>query len=375
VVSVAGTSLHTSVDGSGHFSLSGVPSGDVGLQFSGTGINAQISLPAVQSTETIDLSVSVDGTTATIESEQRSGGSQNQLEGRVESLPPTTAAGTFIVDGQTVLTDANTQFFLGDATAAFSALAIGQRVHVAGTPMTGGLLATVVQIQNTNTSIPVQLNGVVENFSGTSTAFQFDVGGQLIKGDGTTTFDSSSFTDLADGVRVEVTGLQQDGYVQATSIHVNVTSSQDQSASIQGMLTSMSGTVPTLTLVVGGTTVTTTGSTEVQRRGDVQDLKALALGMTLHVVGTRQSDGSIVAQQIQIMDDSTGGAFQISGAMGAVHGSCPAITFVVNGYAIAADTSTTFTPSCGALKSGTQVLVKGVRQADGRVLASSVDKQ
>lgn len=377
VVSIQGTDLQTTADGSGHFSLSGVPAGDVGLQFSGTGINAQVSLPAVQSTETIDLSVSLDGGSATIESEHRSGGSQEQLEGRVESFPPADPL-TFVVNGQTVVTDDNTSFFLGDSTASFDDLAIGQRVHVAGSVTSAGLLATTVQIQNTNTSIPVELNGIVENFELTATGFQFDVGSQLIKGDGTTTFDSGSLADLTDGVRVEVKGLQQDGYVQATTIHVNTTDNQTDSASIEGILKTISGTGSDLTLMVGTTTVTTTSSTEVQRRGDVQDLSVLQEGMTLHVVGTRQSDGSLIARKIQIKDDGVDGKFQITGSMGGVHGSCSpstTLSFVVNGYSIVTDDSTTFTPDCGTFKSGTTVKVIGTRQASGKVLAESVEKQ
>jgi hypothetical protein len=239
------------------------------------------------------------------------------------------------------------------------------------------LLASTVQIQNTITTIPVQVNGIVENFSGSIAGFQFTVSGQMVKGDSSTTFDSSAFSDLKNGVRVEVTAQQRDGFVLATRIHVNVESGggQDNSASIEGTLTSKSGSVPNLTLIVGGTTVTTSASTDVRRRGDVQDLSTLQLNMTVHVEGTRLTNGSIAARMIQIKDDAPGGPFQIEGSMGGVHGTCPSLDFVVNGYKVFSDTSTTFTPACSTFKSGTKVLVNGVSQADGSVKATAVSKQ
>src|SRR6185295_8344926 len=91
---------------------------------------------------------------------------------------------------------------------------------------------------------------------------------------------------------------------------------QDESASIEGPLTSKTGGLPNLILIVAGTTVRTTSATEVQRKGDRQELSVLALGMTLHVVGDRQGDGSLIARKIQIKDDAAGGLFEIQGSMG-----------------------------------------------------------
>ena len=133
------------------------------------------------------------------------------------------------------------------------------------------------------------------------------------------------------------------------------------------------------------TTVTTTSSTEVRRRGDVQTLDALAVGQTVHAVGTRIADKSIVARMLQIKDDEAGGLFVIEGSMGGLKGTCPAISFGVNGYAVfttapsATDPGTEFVPdsptTCTSLKSGTKVLVEGERQADGSVKALTVTKK
>jgi hypothetical protein len=378
-VSVAGTAIQALVDNSNQFQLRGVPAGDVSLVFSAPAFNASVGLPSVQSSDLISLSVSLDTSSVTIESETRSSSAsgQQELEGRVESLPPTTPVDSLIVAGRSVLTDTNTVFTMNGSAATFADLAIGQRVHVKGQTSGTDLLASSIDIQNVNTTIPVEINGIVENFTGTVSAFQFDIDGRLIKGDALTEFfGNSTFADLAEGVRAEVKGQQADGFVQALRIHVDVPDpTQDDSASVEGPLTSIGGTAPALTLVIGGTTVTTTSSTVVQRRGDVQDLSTLQLGMTIHAVGARQTDGSIVARLLQIKDDQTGGQFEIEGPVGGVAGACPALTFGVNGYDIFTDASTTFTPSCSAIKSGTKVKVTGLVQPDGRVKADSVEKQ
>src|SRR6185437_12063200 len=148
-------------------------------------------------------------------------------------------------------------------------------------------------------------------------AFQFTVNGTLIKGDSSTSFfgdgdKADSFADLKNDLRVEVKGQQQNGFVYATRITIDTPDApppppEDTSASIEGTLKSKSGTTPTLSLLVDTTPVRTSAATTVKRRGDVQTLDTLALGQTLHVVGTRQSDGSIDARLIEIEDDASGG--------------------------------------------------------------------
>ena len=120
----------------------------------------------------------------------------------------------------------------------------------------------------------------------------------------------------------------------------------------------------------------TSSSTQVKRRGDVQTLNELKTGQSLHVVGVRQSNGSIDARLIEIDDDATGGEFEIEGALGGLKGTCPSIQFGVNGFSIQTSASTTFEgAACSALKSGDKIQVKGTRNADGSVAATRVKKQ
>ena len=379
-VSVVGTSISAPVDSSSRFTLRDVPAGNPQFKFSSPSVDATLSLQTVDSNETISLAVSVTSSSATIESLGRSSGNAEQLEGRIESIP-VTPAGSLIVAGRTVTTDTNTRIYQGSGQITFADLAVGQRVHVKGTPNATSLLASVIELQNTNVDIPVPINGIISNFTGTASSFEFQINGRTIKGDSATEFfGNSEFSDLANGKRAEVKGALREGYVYATRLKVETDDDDDDgqnsSASVEGLLSSITGAPPTLTLMIGTTTVTTTAATEVRRRGDVQDLSVLDEGMTVHAVGTRQSDGTIVARMLQIKDDAVGGLVEISGSAGGVKGTCPTLTFGVNGYNVVTDAATTFTPApgCSALKSGNNVTVKGELQANGTVKATSVAK-
>jgi uncharacterized protein DUF5666 len=225
------------------------------------------------------------------------------------ALPPTTAPLTFTAVGKTVKTDSSTQFVDGGTTRAFSDLQVGMRVHVMGSLSGNVMTATRIELQSPQVGTPSP----------------------------------------------------------------TPTPPEDTSASIQGTLKSMTGTKPALTLMVDTTTVHTSSSTDVQRRGDTQTLETLALGQTLHVVGTRNADGSINARLIEIVDDAAGGAFEIQGAVGGLSGTCPSLTFGINGYSISTSGSTSFQGgTCATLKNGLKVTVDGTKQADGSVAATTV---
>jgi hypothetical protein len=379
-VSILGTDLHAPVNG-GRFEFDGVPSGPLTLRFSGNGLDSSLPLEPVTSSEDIELAVSVEGDVVALESDRRSLGNELQLEGRVESLPPTAPADTMIVAGQLVMITTDTKFFVRGQPGTIADLAIGVRVHVKGQAAGDALAASAVNIQNTNGELPVNVNGIIQGLGITGDDFEMTIDGRLVKGDASTEFFGGTvFDDLADGKRAEVKGIQQDGFVYARRLHISDEEEDeeesDTSASIEGILASIAGSGDALTLMVGSTVVTTTGDTRVDRRGDVQDLAVLQEGMRLHVIGTRQPDASLVARRIQIKGDEPGKPVQIEGSMGGVKGGCPALDFSVNGYRVKTDGSTTFTPACGGstFKSGTKVVVDGVAQADGSIMATSVTK-
>ena len=222
-VSVVGTGPRATVDSTDNFTLTNVPAGNVDLQFSGQGMNAQVPLGTIAASEKVSVTVMRNGASMTLDCIRRMGGDSEQLEGRIDGLPPATAAGTFTISGQSVQTDTNTKFFKGDAAATFADMAIGMRVHVKGTPNATGVLAREVRIQNVNVDLGVEVEGLIADFTGTAASFQFTVNGRTIKGDATTVFETGTlFTSLVNGARVEVHGKIMDGFIFATKIEVEM---------------------------------------------------------------------------------------------------------------------------------------------------------
>jgi len=80
------------------------------------------------------------------------------------------------------------------------------KLHVKGTVTGTTFTASIIEVQNTQTGLPVNANGLVESLTGSELAFQFVIGSRTIRGDHLTTFFGSgnrlhSFTNLANGVR------------------------------------------------------------------------------------------------------------------------------------------------------------------------------
>lgn len=131
---------------------------------------------------------------------------------------------------------------------------------------------------------------------------------------------------------------------------------------LDGDVTGLSGTCPTLTFTVSRATVTTSASTTVEG-----GCTAIVNNATVSVTGTRQSDGTVVATRVAVRES------QVTGAIGAVKGSCPVLTFTVAGTVVWMDATTVLNGlSCAQLVNGAMVRVDGFRRADGSILASAI---
>lgn len=392
-VSVVGSAISSGVDGAGRFSLLNVQPGDVQLRITGAGADATVSLGQVQASQVLEIVLLVAGQSATVDSELRRGSGESELEGRVEALPPTTAALTFKAAGRVVNTTSATLFTQGSSTRSFADLAIGARVHVRGSMAGDVFTATSVLIQGTNVSAPVEVNGVIDTLTGTASAFQFNVGSRVVKGDATTTFfghgeQPDTFSSLKNGVRVEVKGEQRDGFVFAARIHAegNETDPDDgrgrdggTEVELKGALAAVQGACPAINAVVNGTRFTTSASTSF----DGGTCSSFRNGDKVEVKATRQTDGSIVATRLHKEDDGDdddddehGTEAELEGRLGAVQGTCPAIVSTVDGHKFTTSASTSFDGvACGSLASGDKVNVKGTSQAGGTVAATRVRRK
>lgn len=375
-VQVVGTDIVATVSLAGQFVLNGVPSGQIQLHFFGAGVDATVTIGQIATGETVTISVTVVGTTAVVESEARKASDQaeEQIEGRIESLPPTQAAGAFVVAGRTVTTTATTVFKMGSVTKTFADLEIGQRAHVKGTTTAGVFTASLVDIQNVQTDLPVNVNGVVSGLTGSELAFQFMVDERTIAGDHLTVFYGNggmgSFTSLANGVRVEVKGQQRDSLIYAVRIHVNAEDDDLDEFEAKGTLVSLTGSCPAYTFVLAGRTVTTDASTQFKGAACADVFN----GLTIEVEGTIQADGTVRARKVTIDKDDL--EFESKGVIAGLTGACPSLVFTIGGWTVRTNASTQFKGgACSAIANGDQAEVKGTKQADGTVLATRVDTE
>lgn len=168
-----------------------------------------------------------------------------------------------------------------------------------------------------------EVNGTISGLTGGASSFQFMVGSRQVKGDSQTQFfgdgdKPDSFTNLKNGVRVEVKGTLNSSYVYANRIHVNDSSAPDDHGNDNG---------------------TDNGDNHGGNGGDDQNPEAEA-----------------------------------SGAISGLSGSCPSLSFSLGSQGVQTNSSTTFSGiSCGALKSGDKVEVSGTKQGSV-IVAAKVKK-
>jgi len=374
-VTVQGTNITTTVNGTGQFQLTNVPPGTIVLVFSGAGANAQLNLGAIPAGTTVTINVVVSGSSATLE--EKTQGNDREIEGRIESI----AGSTLRVAGRTVTVGASTVIRHGNTPMTLTQLAVGQRVHVkgivSGTGTTATTAATLIIVQNMNTSIPVNLDGTVSGLTGTASAFQFTLDGRTVRGTSATEFKggrSPSFAGLANGDKVHVKGTLQEGFVLAERINLKDDDEDDADEfEVKGAVSGLSGTCPAIAFTLNATAIRATTATEFKDG----TCASIANGDHVEVEGTRQPDGSVVAKKIEIEDDDDGhgNEWEASGAISGLSGTCPAITFTLAGKTVRATSSTHFKAiTCSALANGTKVEVEGTTQPDGSVVAREIKK-
>jgi hypothetical protein len=309
-VSVAGTTLSATVDGSGGFLLNGVPPGDRELVFTAAGVNARVTL-AVRDREEIKLRVMVDATSATIDAEQRLVSGKVEIEGKIATLDD--PSNTMVVNGITIHVPAGVAIRHGDNPYTFPDLAEGDRVHVKGTQETDRVVAELVLLQN--------------------------AAGQTIPDPE----DEEEDDDPADKVELE------------------------------GRIAALMPGGAERTLLVDGTTVSVPSRAEIRHGSTPVLFEDLEVGDRVHVRG-QMSGTMLVAELVLLQDDNTSVPVNVKGAVtGITSGTCPAIQFVVQGWTVETNGSTDFRKSeCSTIHAGTGVHVFGIVQQSGRVLATWV---
>jgi hypothetical protein len=155
-VSVNGTNIETTVDGTGHFTLNGVPLGTIVLKFTGRGVNASVTIRGINTGDQIEIDVRLENGGARLQSDRRQHRDDGEddddarddddgrrlpdgvieVEGAVSSLSGACPTLTFTVASTMVRTSNSTIF----DNISCSAIRNASRLEVLGRPQSDGVL-------------------------------------------------------------------------------------------------------------------------------------------------------------------------------------------------------------------------------------------
>lgn len=157
---------------------------------------------------------------------------------------------------------------------------------------------------------------------------------------------------------------------QATA-HV-VTQKHDDQDELEGVIASVDPAAHSI--VVHDTTVTVPDTTVIRHGQTTLTLADLHVGDRLHVKGTK-SGATLVASEIIVQrpESTEPDHVALTGPVSALAGTCPAVTFSVNGTTVTTTATTRFGDgTCAELTNGTTARVRGLRQSDGSVTTTRV---
>ena len=222
-VTISGTNISSNVDGNGQFTLTGVPPGDVTMQFSGPGVSASITLKGVTADQQITIDVTLNGNSARLDSDTRRRDGGREIEGHITAVDA--GARTITVGGSVIAVPAGTRIRRGDTAKTFADLKVGVDVEVE-TMMNGSTLtATDVKIEDDEDDDArdglMEVSGAVSNVSGSCPTLTFVVQNRTVVTTGNTRFDLGC-DKIKNTVRVEAKGaLAANGSLMATSVELD----------------------------------------------------------------------------------------------------------------------------------------------------------
>ncbi|MEK7281067.1 MAG: DUF5666 domain-containing protein, partial [Chloroflexota bacterium] len=255
-----------------------------------------------------------------------------EFKGQITALTP-----NLIIGVKTVIKNLNTE--------VKGQLAVGAFAEVEGSLQTDGtILAKKIKIEKVE---PIELE-----FEGQITALtpQLLIGGKTVIRDANTVVEGQ----LAVGAFAEVEGsLQANGTILAKRIKVE---------KVEGIEVEFEGQVTSLTpLVIGGKTVIKDANTKVEGQ--------LAVGASAEVKGSLQTDGTILAREIEVEEE--GAEAKAENAETEFVGQITTLTpqLIIGGKTVIKDANTVVE---GQLALNASAEVNGFLQADGTVLAKRI---
>lgn len=256
-VTVVGTNTSTSVSGTGTFTLTGIPSGNVQLRFTGPGVDAMLTITGV-TTEQIHIVITLSGSNANVDSINRThSGNTAEVEGLISSI--SYGDRSMKVAGVEVKVR-NAPIRHGSTQVGLTTLAVGHRVHVKGTREHDYIVATEVILKDLTPSPTagpspdgptVEFHGLLKGLAGTCPSVTFKVNDTSVSASATTSFRHGPCGHLEEGSSVTVHGRRQgNGTVLADKIEM-------KEIKFTGPVTAVTGACPVVALTVNGSTVKT----------------------------------------------------------------------------------------------------------------------
>jgi len=232
-ISVVGTGISTNADNQGQFTLDNVPTGNVVLNFSAPNSNATVTLQGVGAGDRVQITVTVNGNSAHIDSEHHNNG---EISARITSID--SGNSSFQAGNLTIKTTGSTVIRHGSKTVAFSDLKTGDHVQVRGTRDGNTVTATEIKVEqgggqgddneddNDNdheAELEGTVSGLVNSNSNSCPAITFMIGTTKVTANQNTTYGkNTSCSAIKNDLKVDVTGTKQnDGSVLASRISVD----------------------------------------------------------------------------------------------------------------------------------------------------------
>jgi hypothetical protein len=291
------------------------------------------------------------------------------VTGIVASLAGACPNLTFVLDGVTIHTSGKTVFEGG----ACGDLKNGMRAGAIGPKQSDGSVdAEHVKMAATPPPPPPPpgstVGGIVGSLAGACPSVTFIVSGTTVRTSSRTVFEGGTCSDLKDGVRAGAMGPKaSDGSIDAEKVKFPPATPPPPppGSTAGGVVGSLSGTCPSVTFIVSGTTVRTSSRT-VFEGGTCSDLKD---GVRAGAMGQKASDGSIDAEKVKFPPATPPpGANPVSGPVVSVSGACPDLTFVIGTTTIHTNAKTTWVNgTCADIKVGVKAGAMGPKRSDGSI--------
>jgi hypothetical protein len=227
-VSVVGTGISTTADNQGVFTLNNVPTGTVQLTFTAPGSNATVTLSGVGPDDRVQITVTVNGNSAHVDSEHHNNG---EISTRITSID--SGARTFQAGTWTVKTTGSTVIRHGSKTLQFSDLRVRDHVQVRGARDGSTVTATEIKVEqggngddnddDQDNDDEGDLEGAVSGLSNACPNITFNVRGTKVTADKDTTYGkNTSCSGIRNELKVDVEGIRQsDGSVVARRISLD----------------------------------------------------------------------------------------------------------------------------------------------------------